>query len=233
MSAKSSIFTQRQSPIMCLTQDGLPIPHLEQVRRLCAAGARWIQLRMKNADTAEWLTTAVEAAAICRQNGVVLVINDSVEIAIAAGAHGAHLGKNDLGWAEARRQLGPDKILGGTVNNASDAERASECSVLDYVGIGPWRFTKNKTNLSPVLGQEGVARLIPALGGIPGWAIGGVERSDLVAIKATGCAGAAVSSALFRDDKIGDNFRGLSQEWTKADERTNSVSQDSEAASNL
>lgn len=218
---------------MCLTQDGLAIPHLEQVRRLCAAGARWIQLRMKNADTAEWLTTAVEAAAICRQHGAIIVINDSVEIALAAGASGVHLGKNDLGWEEARRRLGREKILGGTVNNLADAERASACGVLDYVGIGPWRFTKNKANLAPVLGNDGVARIMPSLGGLPAWAIGGVERSDLLEINAAGCAGAAVSSALFRDDKIGENFRGLRDEWARAREQSGASSGTSASASNL
>jgi thiamine-phosphate pyrophosphorylase len=200
-------------PLMCLTQDGLPFSHVEQAERLCHAGARWIQLRMKNASTDDWLATATEVVRICRRHRAVCIVNDSVDIAVAADAHGAHLGSRDEDWGEARRRLGAGRILGGTVNNASDAFRAAEADYLDYVGIGPWRFTTNKKNLAPVLGAEGVRTLVAQLDGLPTWVIGGIVASDLPAVRATRATGAALSSALFHGGKIEENFRTLAAAW--------------------
>src|SRR4051794_40839993 len=127
---------QKRFPVMCITQDGLGLTHLEQVEQLCAAGARWIQLRMKNAAPIDWERTAREMVAICRRHGAVSIINDNVELAIAVDADGVHLGKEDLDWTEARRRLGAQRILGGTVNNVADARRAGATPGLDYVGVG-------------------------------------------------------------------------------------------------
>jgi thiamine-phosphate pyrophosphorylase len=201
---------------MCLTQDGLPFPHTEQAQRLCAAGARWIQLRMKQAARELWTATAREVAAICRAHGAVCIVNDDVEIALAAGAHGVHLGTHDGGWREARRRLGPDLILGGTVNDAADADRAVASGVLDYAGVGPWRFTANKAELAPVLGADGTRGILARLGGLPAWIIGGIGAADLPAVRAAGAAGAAVSTALFRDGRIEENFHALAAAWGPA-----------------
>lgn len=198
---------------MCITLDGLPLPHVEQARRLCVAGARWIQLRMKNASPVVWLATAREVVAICHAHGAVCIINDNVEIALAADADGVHLGSLDLGWREARAQLGPDRILGGTVNNPADATRARVAGCLDYVGVGPLRFTTTKQKLAPVLGLAGVGELVAALGDLPAWVIGGVEPADLPALRAIGATGAAVSSALFRDGRIAENLGAFHDAW--------------------
>jgi len=198
---------------MCLTQDGLTLSHVEQAVRLCNAGARWIQLRMKEADTGIWLSTAQTVASICREHGATFIVNDSVEIALRAGADGVHLGKLDLAWTEARRRLGPEKILGGTVNHSIDAAKARAVGCLDYVGVGPWRFTANKKNLAPVLGADGVDRLIAELGALPAWVIGGIESPDLPAVHATGAAGVAVSSALYRDSAVEANFQSFANAW--------------------
>jgi thiamine-phosphate pyrophosphorylase len=200
-------------PLMCLTQDALPISHVEQTQRLCAAGAKWIQLRMKNAAPALWVETAAAVVKICRAHEAVCIVNDSVDVAIAVDADGVHLGAGDESWAEARRRVGESRILGGTVNHASDAGRVIEAGGLDYVGVGPWRFTANKKNLAPVLGPEGVRALVAQLDGIPAWAIGGIEAADLAAVRMTGAAGAAVSSALFRDNAVEENFRRLCVAW--------------------
>ena len=203
----------KQFPLMCLTQDALPCSHVEQARRLCDAGARWIQLRMKGASRELWLATARDVVALGRKCSAVVIINDSVDIAVAADADGVHLGARDEDWREARRRLGDTRILGGTVNNAADAARAAEPGALDYVGIGPWRFTTNKTNLAPVLGPDGVRTLVAQLDGLPAWAIGGIEADDLAAVRNTGAAGAAVSSVLFRGGRIEDNYRALCAAW--------------------
>jgi thiamine-phosphate pyrophosphorylase len=193
-------------PVMCLTQDGLAIGHVEQAQRLCAAGARWIQLRMKGAAPEHWRATAAEVATICRAHDAVCIVNDSVEVALAAGADGVHLGREDLDWPAARAQLGPDRLIGGTVNDATGAERARAAGCLDYVGIGPLRFTATKRKLAPVLGLDGIRSLVPLLGNLPAWVIGGVEAADLPSVRAAGAAGVAVSSALYRGGRLEENF---------------------------
>jgi thiamine-phosphate pyrophosphorylase len=200
-------------PIMCLTQDGLPWSHAEQAQHLCGAGVRWIQVRMKDVTRDYWLQTAKDVARICHRHHALCVINDSVEIARESGADGVHLGKFDGDWKEARLRLGTKAILGGTVNNREDAERARMAGCLDYVGVGPWRFTTNKKNLSPVLGPAGVRAVIAELGDLPAWVIGGIESTDLAEVKSTGAAGAAVSSALYRGGQIETNFSKFQTAW--------------------
>lgn len=196
-------------PLMALTQDGLPISHVEQADRLCRAGVRWIQLRMKHAAPVTWFETARAVVSVCRGYNAVCIINDGVGVALATGADGVHLGRFDLDWTEARRRLGPRCLLGGTVNNEQDAQRARACGVLDYVGVGPLRFTTTKEQLAPVLGIDGVRALVVQLGGLPAWAIGGVNAADLPAVRAVGAVGVAVSGALFRDGGIEENVRAF------------------------
>jgi thiamine-phosphate pyrophosphorylase len=198
---------------MCITLDGIGLAHRDQAERLCAAGARWVQLRMKGALRAAWLAEARAAALACHARGAVLVVNDDPGIAQESGADGVHLGARDCGWAEARRLLGGRAIVGGTVNSREDAERAAASGCLDYVGVGPLRFTATKRNLPPVLGLEGVRGLIARLGGLPAWVIGGVEPADMADLQRAGAAGAAVSSALFLGGRIEENLRSFARAW--------------------
>jgi len=201
---------------MCLTMDGLPLSHADQARALMDAGAGWVQLRMKNAAPEAWLATAREVVAICHAGGALCTINDNVEIALASDADGVHLGKFDEDWVAARARLGPEKLLGGTVNNAEDARRAASAHVLDYVGIGPLRFTTTKQKLAPVLGLEGIAALLPLLDGLPAWAIGGVQPSDLPALRRAGLAGVAVSSSLYINNQVSANHAAFTAAWSAA-----------------
>lgn len=198
---------------MCLTMDGLPLSHAEQARALVAAGAEWIQLRVKNTAPDAWLAIAREVVAIGHEGGAIVTINDSVEIALASEADGVHLGKLDEDWIAARAKLGNDRILGGTVNNADDARRAAASHVLDYVGIGPLRFTTTKQKLAPVLGLDGIAELLPLLDGLPAWAIGGVLPVDLPAIRAARLAGVAVSSSLYTNNQVSANHAAFAAAW--------------------
>lgn len=201
--------------IMCLTLDGLALSPVDQVDRLLEAGATLIQLRLKGVGQADWIRSARAAAALCRARGAQLIVNDSVDVALAAEADGVHLGKNDEAWESARRRLGPGRILGGTVNNAEEARRAAASGVLDYVGVGPFRFTTTKAQLAPVLGLLGIAGLLPLLEGLPAWAIGGIEPEDAGACRSAGLAGIAVSSGLYRGDVAGQFGRYLN-EWASA-----------------
>ena len=209
---------RQRFPVMALTQDGLALDHVAQAGQLCAAGARWIQLRMKRAAPADWLATARAVVCVCREHGAICIVNDSVDIALASDADGVHLGKLDPDWKSARARLGPDRLLGGTVNNSSDAARACAAGCLDYVGVGPLRFTATKENLAPVLGLAGVRDLVAQLGDLPAWVIGGLTPADLPALRATGAAGAAVSSALYREGRVADNFRAFLSAWAPSAE---------------
>jgi thiamine-phosphate pyrophosphorylase len=203
----------RRFPLMAITQNGVPLGHAEQTRRLCEAGVRWVQVRMKEASHEAWLAAAREAVSHCRAHGAICIVNDSVDIALESGADGVHLGRLDLEWREARRRLGPERILGGTVNYDSDAQRAVAAGCLDYVGVGPLRFTRTKKELAPIRGFEGIRSLVAMLHGIPAWAIGGVEVADVPALRGLGVAGTAVCSALLRDDRIDRNVRAFLGAW--------------------
>jgi len=192
--------------VMCLTQDRLAAGPTEQAERLCSSGARWIQLRMKGAPHEAWLRTARAVVAVCRAHGAVCIVNDSLEVALESGADGVHLGRDDGDWEEARRRAGRRLLIGGTVNDSSDARRAVAADCLDYAGVGPLRHTATKAKLAPVLGFSGVRELIRELGGIPAWVIGGVQSEDAPGLLAAGAAGIAVSSALYRNGRVEDNI---------------------------
>jgi len=192
-------------PLMCLTLDDPALSHARQATQMCKGGAKWIQLRMKGADRAKWIAEARECAGICRDHGAVFIVNDSVEVALESGADGVHLGSLDQEWRHARRLLGEELILGGTVNNSGDARRAVESGCLNYVGVGPLRYTATKKNLAPILGFDGVRALLSELGDLPAWVIGGVDLGDLPELRAAGAAGVALSSALRKRTSIGYN----------------------------
>jgi thiamine-phosphate pyrophosphorylase len=204
-------------PVMCLTQDGTGVSHSEQASRLCAAGARWIQLRMKDASPEVWMAEAVAAVDACRSHGAVLIVNDSVEIAAASGADGVHLGGSDGDWAAARLALGPDGILGGTINSLEEATRAVESGCLDYAGVGPLRFTSTKLELAPLLGLEGVRDIVAELRGIPAWVIGGVLPTDLQQLRELGAAGVAVSSSIHSDGRLEANLAVFLAAWRQTE----------------
>ncbi len=207
----------QRPPLMCLTQDGLALSHVEQARQLCAVGAKWIQVRIKAAsDRATWIAIAGEVAAVCRDHGAISIVNDDVDVALAVNADGVHLSRRDGDWREARRRLGPRRLLGGTINFTDDAREAVACACLDYVGMGPWRFTSTKQNLAPVLGAAGVAALLSQLGNLPAWIIGGITPVDLPEIRELGATGVAISSALYRDNAVAANFTAFCDAWSHA-----------------
>ncbi len=200
-------------PIQCLTLDGISMSHAEQVHALCLAGARWIQLRMKDASDAEAESVAAACLSICREVGCRLIINDRVELALRVGVDGVHLGSLDMPWAQARSLAGDDFIIGGTVNSVADAEAAVESGVLDYVGVGPYRFTSTKKNLAPVLSREDWGAIISVLGDLPAYAIGGIDAESMPDIRSLGVTGVALSSGMYRYADISGNYRQLIHAW--------------------
>jgi thiamine-phosphate pyrophosphorylase len=173
----------------------------------CQGGVGWIQLRVKNKSEDEWKQIAKETKNICKKYGAKFIINDNVKLAKEIGADGVHLGKKDMSPDEARTILGLDFIIGGTANTFEDIQRLATLNV-DYIGLGPFRFTQTKTNLSPLLGLEGYNELmkkcIDEKIEVPIIAIGGIQLGDIEAILTTGVHGIAASSAISESGNIAD-----------------------------
>ncbi|MDW7694250.1 thiamine phosphate synthase [Flammeovirgaceae bacterium SG7u.111] len=178
--------------------------HLGNIKRMLGAGANWIQLRLKDVPKAEVLATAIAAKKLCKNAGATLIVNDFPEVAKKADADGVHLGKSDMSPAEARKILGKNKIIGGTANTIEDCERLLEQQV-DYMGVGPFRFTTTKKNLSPILGIEGYQQLMAQVlanpKAVPVIAIGGLLLDDMLGLKECGVHGVAISGMLTNSEK--------------------------------
>lgn len=183
-------------PLQTLTLDLPERTHREQAEAACAGGAKWIQFRTKTLGFDERLAEAVAVVATARKHGAVAIVNDTPALALASGADGVHLGKEDMAPADARALLGPDAIIGVTVNTLADARRVAKEGVADYAGIGPFRFTTSKAKLAPVLTESELREIIATLAPTPCVIIGGVTEADVAAILDLGAAGLAVSSAI-------------------------------------
>lgn len=173
--------------------------HLKNIERVLQAGCSWVQLRMKDTRYEDLLATAHQAKILCNSYDATLIINDNVGVAQEVDACGVHLGQEDLSTAYAREILGSEKIIGGTANTFEQALNHLKNNV-DYLGMGPLRFTSTKKKLSPVLGFEGYKDLIQKFSAeninIPIIAIGGITEADFQPLQETGLYGIAVSGLL-------------------------------------
>lgn len=162
-------------------------------------GGRWIQLRMKDAGRDEVASRGKALAELCSRYDAVFIVDDDPLAAAACGADGVHLGREDMPPAGARELLGPDKIIGATANTIEDIAALGSMPV-DYIGLGPYRFTATKKRLSPVLGIEGYRAVMAGMRergiDIPVVAIGGILPGDVRGIMDTGVTGVAVSGAI-------------------------------------
>lgn len=184
--------------LQVIASDGFARSHEEIAVQACEAGATWIQLRVKGREFGAWCELASKVRAICARHKATFIVNDSVDVALAVGADGVHLGKNDGDPIEARLRLGPEAIIGGTANSVLDVEGLVNAGV-DYIGLGPLRFTSTKSNLSTVLGIEGVGKIVAAqlMSPCPPIiVIGGVLASDVSQLLSVGAHGVAVGRAI-------------------------------------
>ncbi|MCL4114812.1 UNVERIFIED_CONTAM: hypothetical protein GTU68_039918 [Idotea baltica] len=188
-----------------LTYDIESYTHKQLAIKACKAGCKWVQLRTKNKTFDEWFEIATEVKDVCDLFNAKLIINDSVDICKAVNAAGVHLGANDIAPSIARRILGNGFIIGGTANTITDIERLNKQGV-NYIGCGPFRFTKTKLNLSTIVGLQGYKQLITKMKSLeikqPLIAIGGIQLNDVDAILETGVTGIAVSSALHGSENM-------------------------------
>ncbi|MBR2976109.1 MAG: thiamine phosphate synthase [Alistipes sp.] len=174
--------------------------YLDSARLALAGGCRWIQLRMKGADSQLFEATAREVGALCREYGATFIIDDEVELAKRVGADGVHLGKEDMPVAEARAILGSEAIIGATVNSTEDILGHVHGTMPDYFGCGPFRFTTTKRRLAPTLGLDGYRAIMRQMHeahiSIPVVAIGGIAQEDITPLLECGVDGIALSGSV-------------------------------------
>ncbi len=157
-------------------------------------GADVIQLRHKGLARGELLALARTVRGITRTAGVILVVNDHVDIALLSEADGVHLGPDDLAIASARRIAGERLIIGASASNR-DAARAAIADGADYLGSGPTFATPIKSE-KKVIGPDGVAAIAAAAGAVPVFAIGGIDETNLPKLVGLGLRRACVIRAV-------------------------------------
>lgn len=182
------------------------IPHSEQVELLASGGAKLVQLREKDLSPRDFIDDARRALAIGRRLGVKIIINDRVDIALAIGADGVHLGQDDLPPTAARALLGPDAIIGFSTHSLAQAGEAIS-SPVDYIAIGPVFPTSTKENPDEVVGLNGIGAVRSGIGSFPLVAIGGIDARNVASVLEAGADSAAVVKALFDPDRtITENY---------------------------
>jgi thiamine-phosphate pyrophosphorylase len=184
-----------------LADAGLVPP--ERLPQIVAAalrgGATAVQLRAKTATTLELLDLARNLNAICAEAGVPLIVNDRVDVALAAeaaGVHVGHIGEEDLAPHDARRLLGPEAIVGVSVGTAQEAHMATSQGA-SYVSAGPMFATSTKSNAGPAAG-EALLRSVRAATGLPLVVIGGITSQRSAPLFAAGADGICVGAAIVR-----------------------------------
>ena len=175
-----------------LDRPGLSYPAVAE--QLCTGGARLLQLRVKRRPSRDFLSDAIAVGRICRRHGATFIVNDRVDVALAAGADGVHLGQDDLPLPAARRLCGPEKIVGVSTHSLAQA-LAAQAAGADYIGFGPLFGTTSKaTGYTP----RGLDRLAEVCGRltIPVVAIGGITTERAPAALAAGAAAVAMIGEL-------------------------------------
>lgn len=190
---------------LCLVTDITLLPYsptplpptdrlVEVVRSAVAGGVNMVQLREKTADTRTFLERAFALKRELQGTGVPLIINDRVDIALAVDADGVHLGQTDMPVKIARRLLGPDKMIGLSVENMEQIDKANALDI-QYIGISPVFATPTKTDTKAPFGLEGTRQAV-AISKHPAIGIGGINATNIAAVWATGLEGVAVVSAI-------------------------------------
>lgn len=167
---------------------------LETVAAALKGGVTAVQLRDKHADDVELVALGRALRERMSGSGVPLIVNDRVEVAVAIGADGVHVGQSDAEALEARERLGPQAILGLSVQTVEHARAVDPCLV-DYVGVGPVFATTTKPDHATPLGFDGLAKVCAA-SPVPAVAIGGLGADHLGAVLTAGAVGAALVSAI-------------------------------------
>ncbi len=188
-----------QIKLQYISQGRTADEQLDNIRQALDAGCTWIQLRFKDVSGNELHETAEKVKTLCTKHKAIFIINDHLELAKTIDSDGVHLGLTDESPVMARALLGKNKIIGGTANTLEQVlQRAEE--ECDYVGLGPFRFTRTKEKLSPILGIKGYSDILAELKNrkirMPVYAIGGIVLEDIPLLIPTGIYGIAVSGMI-------------------------------------
>lgn len=188
---------------------------IDCVREALEGGVTLVQYRAKTASSAEMYAEALQLKALCDSFNVPLIINDRLDIAMAVGAAGVHLGQDDLPCAAARKILGEDYIIGVSAHNPAEAKVALQ-SGADYLGCGAVFGTATKTDVKK-LGTDGLAAICREKG-LPVVGIGGVTADNYREVRAAGADGAAIVSGILAQPDIRATVKAIarvSQEFAK------------------
>ena len=178
----------------------------DQVEAALKGGVTCVQLREKELDETAFLQEAKELCALCRRYGVPFLVNDNVEIAIACGADGIHVGQEDLAAGEVRRRVGENMILGVSVHTVEEAFQAVRDGA-DYLGLGAVFPTSTKTDVEQ-MSNETLRAICDAVD-VPIVAIGGINRGNILRLAGSGVDGVALVSAIFSAEDIEGTCREL------------------------
>ena len=194
---------------LCTDRELMSTDTLEEaVEQAVRGGCTVVQLREKDCTSLEFYETAKKVKEITDRYQVPLIINDRVDIALAVGADGVHVGQDDLPAGEVRRILGPDKIVGVSAGSVAEAVKAEEDGA-DYLGVGAMYATSTKED-ADVTSREELLRIRGAVD-LPIVVIGGINRSNYRNFKGIGVNGLAVVSAVIAADDIEAAARELSE----------------------
>lgn len=182
----------------------------QQVEKAIQGGATIIQLREKHLRDEEFLAQAQAVKQVTDRYGVLLIINDNVDVAIAVDAAGVHVGQEDMGAGEVRRRLGPQKILGVSAQTVAHA-LAAQAAGADYLGVGAVFPTNSKDDAVEV-DKETLQAICEAVE-IPAVAIGGITADNMTQLQGTGIVGVAVISAIFGQPDVKLAAQILAQQW--------------------
>lgn len=174
------------------------LSHFEQARRLTDGGASLIQLREKYGSSREFFDAAVETIEYANKHGVSIIINDRVDIALAASAAGVHLGQDDMPPEKARALLGDTAVIGYSTHTLEQARHAATLPV-NYIAFGPVFPTKTKVNPDAVVGLDSVHRVREVIGDLPLVAIGGIDIDNAEGVISAGADSVAMISAIISD----------------------------------
>lgn len=178
----------------------------QQVEAALKGGVTCVQLREKNLDEAAFLQEAKDICALCRRYGIPFIVNDNVDVAVACGADGIHVGQEDMGAGEVRRLVGENMILGVSVHTVEEALRAVRDGA-DYLGLGTVFPTSTKADVDVM--PEATLRAICGAVDVPIVAIGGLNRGNILKLSGSGVDGAALVSAIFGAEDIEKTCREL------------------------
>ncbi len=173
---------------------------------LLEAGVRIMQLRLKDAHGRDFLAAARTIAAMCRQRGAILIVNDRVDIAMLAGAHGVHLGQDDVPLEAARRIAGPNMMIGISTHTVEQA-RAAENGGTDYIGFGPM-YPGGLRNNPAGMGLDNL-RAVRAAVKLPIVAIGGITEARVAETLTAGADAVAIITDVVNAPDIGAKVRSI------------------------